>query len=126
MANKFREFLTSSGLKVLGGKDSESNEDLIGQTKQNEFVLHTKEPGSPFCNIKAEIESVKIGDINEAAVFCARYSKDWKNGKKDVLVHLFSGKDVYKTKGMAQGTFGVKKFRTIKVKKSDIEKFELG
>jgi predicted ribosome quality control (RQC) complex YloA/Tae2 family protein len=126
MANKFREFVTSSGLNVLGGKDSGSNEELIRQTGKNEFILHTKEPGSPFCNIKAEIKDVKEEDINEAAVFCARYSKDWKNGKKDVLVHLFSGKDVYKTKGMSEGTFGVKKFRTIKVKKSDIEKFELG
>jgi predicted ribosome quality control (RQC) complex YloA/Tae2 family protein len=120
---KFREFLTTSGLRVLGGKDSGSNEDLIGQTGKNEFVLHTKEPGSPFCNIKAELELVKIEDINEAAVFCARYSKDWKNNKKDVAVHLFSGKDVYKTKDMKEGTFGVKKFRNIKVKKSDIEKF---
>jgi len=25
----------------------------------------------------------------EAAIFCARYSQDWRNNKKDVMVHQF-------------------------------------
>ena len=36
---------------------------------------------------------------------------------------MFRGKDIYKREGMKAGTFGVKKFETIKVKKEEIERF---
>jgi len=121
---KFREFITSSGTLVLGGKSAENNEELIGQVDSNEVVLHTKNPGSPFVNIKV---NASIEDIKEAAVFCAKYSQDWKksNKKHDVVVHIFKGKDINKEKSMKLGTFGVKKFKEIKVKKQDIEVFRL-
>lgn len=121
---KFRKFLTSSGKQVLAGKDAESNEKLIAQIKTDEIVLHTKEPGSPFVNLKLkEGEKVSKKDIKEAAIFCARYSHDWRDNKKDVIVHYFKGKDIYKRKEMKLGTFEVKKFKEIKVKKEQIEKF---
>ena len=120
---KFREFGTSSGKKVLGGKSAENNEVLIEQIKPTEIVLHTKAPGSPFVNIKASKPSKK--DIKEAAIFCAKYSQAWKKPKikKDVEVHIFLGKEIYKGKGMKIGTFGVEKHKKIVVKKSEIEGF---
>lgn len=130
MAEKFREFKTSSGKRVLGGKTAENNEQLISQVKDNEIVLHTAAPGSPFVNIKFRTEGSKTPitkkDIYESAVFCAKYSQAWKKAKvkKDVLVHVFKGKDVYKSKGMKLGTFGVKKHKKMLVKKEDIEKSE--
>ena len=120
---KFREFLTSSQKKVLGGKNAENNEELIAQVFSSELVLHTKEPGSPFVNIKSDKKDISKKDIKEAAVFCAAYSKDWKKNKKDVLVHYFLGKDIYKEKDMKAGTFGVKKYKEIKIKKEEIIKF---
>ena len=116
---KFREFETSSGKKVLAGKDAKSNEELVKQAEKNEIVLHTESPGSPFVNIKGKANKK---DIKEAAIFCAKYSQDWRDNKQDIKVHVFSGKDVYKRKGMKTGTFGVKKQKKIKVKKEDIEK----
>jgi len=118
---KFREFETSSGNKVFGGKSAESNEELIEQVEPTEVVLHTAMPGSPFVNIKGKATKK---DVKEAAVFCARYSQDWRDNKKDVVVHVFKGKDVYKDKKMKLGTFGVKKKENIKVKKIDILGFE--
>ena len=118
---KFREFMTSTGSMVLGGRNSKNNEELVAQVEPNETVLHTARPGSPFVNIKGK---AKRGDIKQAAVFCARYSQDWRDNKKDVIVHRFKGKDVYKDKRMKLGTFGVKNVKIIKVKKIDIEKFE--
>ncbi len=118
---KFREFTTKRGTKILLGKSAENNEELIKQTEPSEEVLHTKSPGSPFVNIK---ENPKFGDVKIAAIICARYSRDWRDNKKDVLVHRFKGKDTYKEKRMPKGTFGVKKFKTIKVKKKDILEFE--
>jgi len=116
---KFREFITSNGKKVLAGKDKESNEELIKQAENNNYVLHTKAKGSPFAEIKGKANKQ---DIKEAAIFIAKYSQDWKKNKKDVLVHYFLGKDVFKSKGMKTGTFLVKKYKEIKVKKEDIEK----
>lgn len=121
---KFRQFTTQSGKQILTGKDSESNELLVKQAKQNEFVLHTKARGSPFVNIKASEKETAKEDLKQAAIICAKYSHDWRDNKKDVLIHVFLGKDLCKEKGMSEGTFGVKNFKEIKVKKADIEKFE--
>jgi len=120
---KFREFTTTSGKQVLAGKDAESNEKLVEQIGKEEMVLHTARPGSPFVNIKLkENEKTSKKDIKEAAIFCARYSHDWRDNKKQVIVHYFLGKEIFKIKTMSLGTFGVKKFKEIKVKKEYIEK----
>ena len=119
---KFREFETSSGMRVLGGRSAESNEKLILQIEPTEVVLHTSQPGSPFVNIKSGGKRIGKKDISEAAVFCARYSQDWRDNKKDVIVHVFKGKDVYKDKKMKLGTFGVRKHDKIKIKKEKIAK----
>lgn len=119
----FRKFITSSGKLVLAGKDAETNEQIIKQSGKEEIVLHTKQAGSPFVNIKLkENGKTTKKDIKEAAVFCARYSHDWRDNKKDVLIHIFKGKDIHKDKKMKLGTFGVKKFKEIKVKKEEILK----
>lgn len=117
---KFREFTTSSGKKVLAGRTAENNEALISQVQDNEIVLHTKARGSPFVNIRGK---ATLKDIKEAAVFCARYSQDWRDNKKDIVVHYFKGKEVYKIKDTKLGTFGVKKHKKIIAKKEDILKF---
>lgn len=118
---KFREYTTKAGTKVLTGRDAKTNEELISQVAPNEEVFHTEEAGSPFVNIKG---APKRGDIKEAAIFCAKYSRDYKKNKKDVLVHRFKGHDIYKRKDMKLGTFGIKKFKMIKIKKEDIEKWQ--
>jgi predicted ribosome quality control (RQC) complex YloA/Tae2 family protein len=117
----FRKYTTKNGFMVLAGRDSKSNEELVFQVDPNEEVLHTAHPGSPFVNIKG---TPKTRDIKEAAIFCARFSRDWKKNGKDVEIHRFKGKDIYKEKGMKQGTFGVKKFKLIKVKKEEIQNWD--
>jgi len=119
---KFRKFITKKETLILAGKSAESNEQLIAQIKPSEEVFHTVAPGSPFVNIK---EQAKRGDIKEAAIICARYSQDWRNNKKNVKVHRFKGKDIYKNKLMKLGTFGVKKKKIIIVKKSDIMRLKI-
>jgi len=116
----FRKFITSSGKIVVAGKTSEQNEQIIKQAEPEEIVVHTKAAGSPFCNIKGDASKE---DIQEAAIFCARFSRDWKQHQKDIKVHIFSGKDIYKEKNMKTGTFGVKKFKALIVKKGDIERW---
>ena len=119
---KFREFSTSSKKIVLAGKDENSNEDLVNQSNPDEFVFHTAASGSPFVNIKSPQKDVTKKYIKEAAIFCASRSQDWRDNKNDVEVHYFLGKDIFKEHSMKKGTFGVKKFKSIKVKKEDIER----
>ena len=112
---KFREIKSPSGTRIIAGKNAANNEDLVEQVKPDEEVFHTVAPGSPFVNIKGK---PKRGDIRTAAIFCARYSRDWRDNKSDIIVHRFKGKDIYKSKGMKTGTFGVKKFKVMKIKKA--------
>ncbi|PIN78078.1 hypothetical protein COV15_00245 [Candidatus Woesearchaeota archaeon CG10_big_fil_rev_8_21_14_0_10_34_12] len=138
---KHRWFFTSSGKLVIGGKNAEDNEKIVSQVKDDETVLHTKTAGSPFVNIKnsagilnaQESDSKKISDIKgkakkkdikEAAIFCAKYSKAWKQNREDIEVHVFNGKDIFKEKDMKLGTFGVKKIKKLIVKKQDILNFQ--
>ena len=119
----YRELILSSEKLALAGKDAESNEKLIKQAGKNEIILHTEKPGSPFVNIKTNADETTKKDVKEAAIFCAKYSQAWKKAKikSDVEVHIFLGKDLFKLKDMKTGTFGVKKFKKIVVKKEDIE-----
>ena len=117
---KFREFVTKRGTKILAGKSAENNEELVKQVAPSEEVFHTATPGSPFVNIKGK---PKFGDVKTASVICALYSQNWRDNKSDVLVHRFKGKDVYKNKAMKKGTFGIKKFKVIRVRKKEIKNF---
>jgi bis(5'-nucleosidyl)-tetraphosphatase len=116
----FRRHVTKNGILLLAGKDENSNEDLVKQSKPEEYVLHTAAAGSPFVNVNGDASRE---DIKEAAIFCAKFSRDWKQHKKDIEVNLFRKRDMYKLKGMKAGTFGVKKLEKIFAKKQDIEKF---
>ena len=117
---KFREHITKNKTLILAGRNAKNNEESISQAELDEEMFHTAAIGSPFVNIKGK---AKKEDIKEAAILCARYSKDWRDNKLDVIVHQFKGKDIYKRKNMKLGTFGIKNFKIIKVKKQDIEKW---
>lgn len=121
-----RQYKTTTGKIVLLGKSSETNEELIKQSNKNEVLLHTSKPGSPFANIKAKESELTKQEIYEAAVMCAKHSQDWRDNKKDIRIHVFSASDVYKSLDMSQGTFGVKKYKEVLVKKEDIINFENG
>ena len=116
----FRKFCTISGKDILCGKSAEQNELLVAQSGKDETVIHTKDPGSPFCNIKGKATQ---GDIKETAVICAAFSKAWKQNKSDIEVHVFRGRDIFKSAGMKAGTFGVKKVKSLFVKKENIQTF---
>jgi len=117
---KFRKYCTLSGKDVVCGKDAEQNELVVAQSGDSESVLHTKAPGSPFCNIKGK---ATLKDIKETAVICAAHSKDWKQNKSNVEIHAFQGRNIFKEPDMKTGTFGVKKAKAIKVRKEEILNF---
>jgi len=118
---KPREFTLSSGTIIFLGKNSENNDELVKlySGKEN-TILHTAKPGSPFCIIN-KLNPTKE-EIKESAIICASKSQDWRDNKKDVALHIFTGKEVRKEKSMKAGTWGLKsKPKLIKIKKEDIE-----
>jgi len=121
---KFREFTLESGTKIFLGKDKKSNDELVGKYKgKQNYILHTIASGSPFCVLE-NLEPQKK-EIKEAAVICASKSQDWRDNKKSVKLHLFTGKDVQKKKPMKTGTWSIKnKPKVIKAKKKDIKKWQ--
>lgn len=123
--SKFREFTLESGIKIFLGKDEKSNDFLMKEYSGKEnFILHTVSPGSPFC----VLETLEPGkkEIKQAAIICASKSQDWRNNKKSVKLHLFTGKDVQKKKGMKAGTWAIKgKAKVIKAKKKEIKRWLL-
>ena len=107
---KYRWFYTSSGKLVVGGKNARQNEEIMQyvlKEKKEYIIAHTKDPGSPFCIILSEKYNKK--DLDECLIFCGCFSRAWRSNKKLAEVHWFSSKDIYKTKNMKEGTFGVKK-----------------
>ncbi|MFA5020066.1 MAG: NFACT RNA binding domain-containing protein [Candidatus Pacearchaeota archaeon] len=118
---KFRWFFTSSKKLVIGGKNAEQNEEIIRQIEKDEEVFHSAKPGSPFVNIKGKANDT---DIKQAATFCALKSHDWRDNQGDVEIHRFNGRDIFKTKGMKMGTFGVRNHKSIVIKKQDILKLK--
>ena len=101
---KYRWFFTSNGVLVVGGKSSEQNEELVKKAKKTDIILHTKDPGSPFCILSGD---VKGKDIGEAAIFCACFSQGWKKRKKKMEIHVFRGSQAVKEKRQKVGTFTV-------------------
>jgi predicted ribosome quality control (RQC) complex YloA/Tae2 family protein len=117
---KFREIILESGTKILLGKDEKSNDELMKKFKGKEnIIIHTVASGSPFCVIDNLKPSRK--DIAISGAYCAGYSQDWRDNKKDVFVNVFTGKDISKEKGMNPGTWKVEKLKTKIIKKKKIE-----
>jgi len=120
---KPREFTLPSGTNILLGKNSSNNDELVSKYHGKEnIILHTAKPGSPFCVID-KLNPTKE-EIKQSATICASKSQDWRDNRKEVAVHIFSGKDVEKDKNMKEGTWKIKsKPKLIKVKKKEIEEW---
>ncbi|MCR4284570.1 MAG: NFACT RNA binding domain-containing protein [archaeon] len=115
----YRKYTLSTGKIIFGGRDAENNDELVKSAKRNETLLHTEAPGSPFVNAG---ESPTKKEIQEAAIFCARHSQDWRDNKRDINVNIFLRADMKKGLLMKKGTWSVKKQSKLKVKKADIQK----
>ena len=115
---KFRE-KTIGETKLILGKDEESNDELMKKFKgKNNIILHTKAPGSPFLVIE-KLKPTK-DELYLSGAVVARYSQDWRDNKGDVIVDVFTGKDISKPKGLKIGTWVVKKKKSMTIKRQDI------
>ncbi|NOQ55969.1 MAG: DUF814 domain-containing protein [Nanohaloarchaea archaeon] len=87
-SDKFRNFVSSTGFLVLGGKDATTNEILVKKhTDAEDIIFHADIAGSSFVVIKSEGKKIDDTTISEAAQFAAAYSKAWK--MKTGIVDVF-------------------------------------
>jgi predicted ribosome quality control (RQC) complex YloA/Tae2 family protein len=85
---KFRWFVSSDGLLVVGGKDAVTNELLIkNHTSRSDVVFHADIIGAPFVVIKTETNEPSKQSLNEAAEFAAAFSRAWREGFGSVDVY---------------------------------------
>lgn len=107
---KFRWFYTNSGKLVVGGKSAAQNDLLLmtlKDTEQEFMVMHTTEPGSPFSVILDELKKINESDLIECAIFTGCFSQSWKAKKDKTMVDMFKLSQLYKSKEMKEGTWGV-------------------
>lgn len=78
---KFRWFISSEGMLVVGGRDATTNEIVIKKhTHPGDLVFHTEASGSPFFVIQSEGNKIGEQTIKETATAAASFSKAWKLG----------------------------------------------
>ncbi|RMD66659.1 DUF814 domain-containing protein [Candidatus Pacearchaeota archaeon] len=108
---KFRWFYTSKKTLVIGGKSAMQNEQLLKEFKKSGkelLVFHTALPGSPFAIPLKAPEKLTKQEKEEVAAFTACFSRQWRAGKSEAEVHSFKLSQIYKTKQMKEGTWGVR------------------
>ena len=125
----YKWFFTTNNVLVVGGKSDEQNELALKNFSKPEYtIMHTSKPGSPFMIIQSDKPTKK--DLEETAIFCACFSKQWKNVKSattKIDVDIFKGNQIYKLRTMKKGTFGINgKKETTKVKLELVLIFQKG
>ncbi len=79
---QFRWFVSSDGFLVVGGRDAQSNEDIVKKyLEKRDIFFHAHVSGSPAVVIKTEGREVPETTLFEAAQFTVSYSGIWKSGQ---------------------------------------------
>jgi len=94
---QFRWCLSSDGLLMVGGRDATTNEQLVKKhAEKGDLVFHTDMAGAPFVIVKAGGKEVPSSTVEEAAQFCASFSRAWRSGMSSLEVFHVSPEQVTK------------------------------
>ena len=110
---QFRWFYSSDGFLVIGGKDSQTNEDVVKKyLEKRDIFFHTQMSGSPAVVIKTEGKEVPETTLEEAAQFTVSYSGVWKSGQASGDCYWVNAEQVSKTpesgEYVAKGAFVIR------------------
>lgn len=95
--DKFHWFVTSDGFLVVGGKDADTNEELVSKyLEKDDLFFHTQEKGSVVI-LKTGGKDAPEKALREAAVFAASYSSYWKSGFYEGDCYFVTPEQVSKT-----------------------------
>jgi predicted ribosome quality control (RQC) complex YloA/Tae2 family protein len=91
--HRFRWFITSDGVLVLGGKDASQNEELVKKYMEGgDRFVHADVHGASVVIVKGS-----TGRMDEVAQFAASYSGAWRSGHFAADVYAVSPSQVSKT-----------------------------
>jgi hypothetical protein len=110
--HRFRWFVTSDGVVVLGGRDAGQNEELVRKYMAgNDLFVHADVHGASVVIVKGKTEK-----MDEVARFAASYSGAWKSGHFSADVYSVRPDQVSKTpepgEYITRGSFIVRGERT--------------
>jgi predicted ribosome quality control (RQC) complex YloA/Tae2 family protein len=97
--DSFRAFASGDGFLVVGGRDADSNENLIKRhVEKDDIVFHADVQGAPFFVIKnPEGKEIPETTLAEAATAAASYSKAWQAGWGSCDVYYVKPEQVTKS-----------------------------
>ena len=109
----FRWFFTTDNLLVVGGRDAQSNEQIVkNRMKKNDIYFHAEVFGAPHCFIQAP-EQLKgqefiapKNSMKEAAEFAVTFSKAWEEARPQADAYSVKPEQVSKStkSGESMGT----------------------
>ena len=110
--HRFRWFITSDGIVVLGGRDASQNEELVKKyLAGGDLFVHADVHGASVVIVKG-----KTGYMDEVAQFAVSYSGAWRSGHASADVYSALPNQVSKTpesgEFVARGSFIVRGERT--------------
>lgn len=78
---KLRWFLTSDGILVVGGRDTNTNESIVKKyLETNDIYMHADIHGASSIVVKLEGRSLNDNILKESASFAASFSTAWSKG----------------------------------------------
>ena len=110
--HRFRWFITSDGIVVLGGRDASQNEELVKKYMTGgDLFVHADVHGASVVIVKGKTEK-----MDEVAQFAASYSGAWRSGHFSADVYSALPSQVSKTpesgEFVSRGSFIVRGERT--------------
>ncbi|MEB2837083.1 MAG: NFACT family protein, partial [Desulfurococcales archaeon] len=109
---KYHWIITRGGFLAIGGRDASQNESVVKRYLGDEDIfMHADIHGAPAVVVKTEGRTPSKGDLLDAAVIAAAYSRAWKAGLGSVRVYWAWGRQVSKSppagEYLARGAFMV-------------------
>lgn len=94
---KFHWFYSSQGFLVIGGRNSQTNEQVVKKyMEKNDQYFHADISGAPHCIVKSKGKKIPKKTKEEAAQFAGIFSKAWSEGLSNIDVYSVKPEQVSK------------------------------
>ncbi len=94
---RFRWFYTSGGFLVIGGRDAQTNAEIVSKyLDENDLFFHVDMPGGSVVVLKLDGRKPDKASVNQAAAAAGVFSRAWREGLTSVDVYYVKGSQVSK------------------------------
>ncbi len=94
---RFRWFYTSGGFLVVGGRDAQTNAEIVSKyLDESDLFFHVDMPGGSVVVLKLGGREPDEASVNQAATAAGVFSRAWREGLTSVDVYYVRGSQVSK------------------------------